>query len=912
MKKFFILIFLLSVTWLQGLFAQSLLADPQALPEVVSLYNSLLEVQKSGQVLLGHHDALAYGHAWRDELGRSDVKDIAGSHPAICSVDFGKIEHGASININRVPFDKMREVIQYAHRRKQVILICWHVDNPKTYAPGSNYPAGTSWDNSDTTVVKEILQEGSPLNIKFKGWMDLLAEYILTLKDDDGKPIPFIFRPWHEHTQTWSWWGAKCTTDEEFVEFWKFTIRYLRDTKGLHQMMYAISPQMDNVYPQTKERLTFRWPGDEYVDFIGIDCYHGRRKEAFVSNVKHLTELAAEKNKPCGVTETGIEGVPYPQYFTEEILPVLEDNNLSMVVFWRNDDRSEKHHYVSYKGHNSEADFLKFCQSPTILLENDWAAFRTRINQPEVPAQITQATLLTRKPELYAKTEFDIRLTAGWENPYLQEDVALDMFLIAPSGKKLTLPCYYESGESGQESIWKARFTPQETGNYQYSFKLTKRGQDVSSSPLSKFNVAKSKRDGFLHVKDFWTMQFDSGKPFRGVGENICWESRANDDSRFFKELHEQPKYNYDYLLSSLAASGGNYYRTWMCSWNLPIDRKRNFNNNRYTASEEYYNPSAVQRFEHMVHLCDSLQLYVMLTLGQGENLSGAAFFADESAKAKYKNRLRYIVARWGYSTNIGAWEFFNEVDNVQFRNANNPIDGALITRWHDEMSRYLKQIDPYGHIVTTSISHRDVEGLNAVAELDINQKHIYRNTLSIIQQINQYTNQYKKPYVIGEFSFEWDWSKNFNDFADDMDIDFKRGLWYGMFTPTPILPMSWWWEFFDNRGMTAYFKGVREINDKMLAAGKGAFEKIPVEAGKLEAYGVQCGKTIFVYLFNPTQATLTEDLTVNVNTGKSFKGQRFDPNTCKYQNVTLQAGNAVKGISLDAKNEMVYILTQK
>jgi len=371
MKKFFVSILLFSGVLFQHILAQSKLTDSNSLPSVQALYDYLMFIQNSGKVLLGHHDALAYGHSWRDDLGRSDVKDITGSHPAVCSIDLGKIEHGAAVNINRIPFDKMREIIQYAHRRKQVIMICWHVDNPKTYSPGSRYPVGTSWDNSDTTVVREILQEGSVMNIKFKGWMDNLAEYIFTLKDDDGNPIPFIFRPWHEHTQEWNWWGAKCATDEEFVELWKFTIRYLRDTKGINQMMYAISPQMDFVYPNTKKRLTFRWPGDEWVDFIGIDCYHGRNKEAFASNVKHLSELAQEKNKPCGVTETGIEGVGYPHYFSEEVLPVLEKNKMSMIVFWRNDDRSVRHHFISYKGHDSEVDFKKFCESPIILLEKD-------------------------------------------------------------------------------------------------------------------------------------------------------------------------------------------------------------------------------------------------------------------------------------------------------------------------------------------------------------------------------------------------------------------------------------------------------------------------------------------------------------------------------------------------------------
>ena len=339
-----------------------------------SLYNYLLETQQGGRILFGHHDAMAYGHGWRSELGRSDVKDMTGSHPAVCSFDFGKIEHNAKNNINRIPFDEMRELIRYAYELGQIITLCWHVDNPKTYGIRTGRQAGSSWDNSDNTVVREILENGSELNLKFKGWLDNLAGYIKTLTDKNGEPIPFIFRPWHEHTQTWNWWGKSCATDEEFIGLWKFTLSYLLDAKGIHNMLYAISPQMDEVYPNTKERLLYRWPGDDLVDFIGMDCYHGRNKAAFMSNVKALSELVREKGKLGGITETGIESVNYPAYFTEEILPALEEGNLSLIVFWRNDSSSPTHHYLPYKGHAAETDFVQFTKSPIILLEKDMQA----------------------------------------------------------------------------------------------------------------------------------------------------------------------------------------------------------------------------------------------------------------------------------------------------------------------------------------------------------------------------------------------------------------------------------------------------------------------------------------------------------------------------------------------------------
>ena len=213
------------------------------------------------------------------------------------------------------------------------------------------------------------------------------------------------------------------------------------------------------------------------------------------------------------------------------------------------------------------------------------------------------------------------------------------------------------------------------------------------------------------------------------------------------------------------------------------------------------------------------------------------------------------MVARYGYSPSIGAWEFFNEIDNVMYHGKpEDRIPDEVITDWHTEMSAYLKSIDPFGHIVTTSVSHRDVAGMNNIAHIDINQKHIYKNTIGIPSTIREYTQKYNKPYVIGECGHEWDWSKNFNDFADEMDSDFKRGLWYGLFNPTPILPMSWWWEFFENRGMMEYFAPLAKINNLMLNAGEGQFDVSGIKAfpEQLICYPVKCGSKHFIYLFNP------------------------------------------------------------
>lgn len=426
-------------------------------------------------------------------------------------------------------------------------------------------------------------------------------------------------------------------------------------------------------------------------------------------------------------------------------------------------------------------------------------------------AQILKTELLQTKVNQYQKTEWNLVLKASWSNPYAFSEIALDMILTSPSGKQLALPCYYESGKSGDESVWKARFTARETGVYSYYFKLEENGKIVSSTSKAEFNVNPSKDKGFLNPNDFWTLRYDNGELFRGIGENICWESRDVDDSKYFKALHEDKRFNYNYMLTKLAANGGNFFRTWMIYWNLPVDWKTVINNSRYQNTTSPYNESGMKRMDQLVELCDSLGIHMMLALeshvgymGIGWDISNynvanggfaktpLEFFTLQKAREQYKNKLRLMVARYGYSPAIGAWEFFNEIDNAMYNvKPEDQLPPSAITSWHDEMSTFLKGIDPFKHIVTTSVSHRDIEGMNDLKNIDINQKHMYKNTAAIPGTIREYTQKHNKPYVIGESGYEWDWSKNFNDFASEMDADFKHALWLGLFSPTPVLPMS-------------------------------------------------------------------------------------------------------------------------
>ena len=340
------------------------IVDKDATAETKALLANLWTLAETGW-MFGHHDDLWYGRYWYNEAGKSDTKSVCGDYPAVFSVDFAEVMDNryntSSSNSIR------RRVILEARERGEVIMACAHLNNPLT--------GGDAWDNSSKEVVRQILTEGSATRAKYLSWLDRCAEFANNLKDARGNLIPVIFRVYHEHTQGWSWWGSSCATESDFVSLWRMTVQYLRDTKGVHNFLYAVSPQMDEVYSSPRSRLLYRWPGDEWVDFIGMDCYHGTWNQAFISNLKALEAVSLEKKKPCGVTETGKESFTETDFWTRHILSPLEGRRVSMVTMWRNkyvgSDEADKHYFSVYPGHPSEEDFRTLYKDGRSLFSRD-------------------------------------------------------------------------------------------------------------------------------------------------------------------------------------------------------------------------------------------------------------------------------------------------------------------------------------------------------------------------------------------------------------------------------------------------------------------------------------------------------------------------------------------------------------
>lgn len=349
------------------------LADHNATLETKALYAHLWTIKEDG-FMFGHHDDLWCGRYWIGEVGRSDTKEVCGDFPAVQGVDFAELIDDRYAS-DPVTNERKLNSVKQAYDFGMVSMICLHLDNPLTYnKPGADHnKVGGAWDNTSKEVVKQILTDGSDTQTVYKQWMDRLADIIKNLKGSDGKTIPVILRPYHEHNHTWSWWGSSCTTEQEYIDLWRWTVKYLRDTKGVHNVIYAISPQIDS--QQDESAYLSRWPGDEWVDFLGMDCYQGINNLVFTNNLKTLSRISQAKKKPCGVTETGVEGFTKKTYWTENIHAPMTGRKVSLLMTWRNKyvgvDESDKHYYSVYPGHPSAADFVKMYKANNTFFCND-------------------------------------------------------------------------------------------------------------------------------------------------------------------------------------------------------------------------------------------------------------------------------------------------------------------------------------------------------------------------------------------------------------------------------------------------------------------------------------------------------------------------------------------------------------
>ena len=328
--------------------------------------------QETRPMLFGHNDAMLYGRYWSDsEKGRAgkkrsetmpDVYQVCKAYPALLSTDLDGLELGRTVYWGGVTFDKMRESIIRHHRSGGRITISWHVRNPehgRTYIYDPQYRG---------TVSRILLRSGKTYD-SFMTYLGRIADFLLTLRDDNGSLIPVIFRPWHECNGDWFWWGTADCTADEYVALWRLTHEYLL-SRGLTNLSYTFSP---GSWFRDREEYMQRFPGSGYVDIIGVECY--RQKEFGVEEARQRFRTHLQKNlsiacsvadslgMPYAVTETGMQSDSDSRWWTLGLMPALEGYTPMFVTFWSNQWNAvvpEGGTWCTYPGEASASDFRRF------------------------------------------------------------------------------------------------------------------------------------------------------------------------------------------------------------------------------------------------------------------------------------------------------------------------------------------------------------------------------------------------------------------------------------------------------------------------------------------------------------------------------------------------------------------------
>lgn len=353
--------------------AATFMVDANATKETVALFYNLKKLAKT-KTAIGQQDA--FNSFYQDAGGDSDIKKNTGYDPAIIGSDFmfitDKENNGKPENWFYQQEEKIVIDTKAAYAKGIINTFCWHLREPNKEA--SFYAADMTTEEK-AAAFKSILPGGTN-NEWYKKKLDKIASVVSNLKGANGELIPIIFRPFHEFDGSWFWWGANFCTPEEYKQAYQFTVDYLKNTKGVHNILYAFSP--DNSYT-TETNYLSRYPGDKYVDVLGMDNYGDFNNQGQTGSdkanakLKILSDYAKVKVKIAALTETGYRVTSTTPAITDWFSTLLynaltkNDIQISYVMFWNN---NKDGYYVPTGSAPNAADFKTYSSKAKSALLN--------------------------------------------------------------------------------------------------------------------------------------------------------------------------------------------------------------------------------------------------------------------------------------------------------------------------------------------------------------------------------------------------------------------------------------------------------------------------------------------------------------------------------------------------------------
>ena len=388
------------------------MVDANANDATKNLYAYLKAVGESDSVIFGHqNDTHHKAGSKGDEFTNSDTKDLTGSIAGVVGIDTLSLT-GNEASTWDTPEEeriaKVAEITKEAAAEGAIITLSAHMpnfelidqrvknfevsggttnetlgywiadDGSKQYN-FSGYTPGTTSGN----IVSRIMP-GQDLNYLYTDYLDLIADYA---KAVEGDGITILFRPLHENTGSWFWWGAAFCDEQAYINLYRYTVDYLKETRGVHNIIYVYGPGSEAA---NVSEYSARYPGDAYVDMIGYDLYHqnpSQENEAgYLQSIKKqntiLRDFATAHNKLYAITETGVadqdatgEAIALQRTGNKvmdwymQLLDEISDDGVSYFLVWANFSENgsfylpyavEKKEDGYLHGHEMMDEFIKF------------------------------------------------------------------------------------------------------------------------------------------------------------------------------------------------------------------------------------------------------------------------------------------------------------------------------------------------------------------------------------------------------------------------------------------------------------------------------------------------------------------------------------------------------------------------
>jgi hypothetical protein len=310
----------------------------------------------------------------------------------------------------------------------------------------------------------------------------------------------------------------------------------------------------------------------------------------------------------------------------------------------------------------------------------------------------------------YPKIEAAFNITNLATDPFDYTVTDVRVQIVQPDNSIVSLPAFFDGG-----TTWRVRHTPTMAGFYSIS-NVTMNGTPLSVSnlqPTSWTVTGFPASAGYVLVDPTNPRRFitSNGRRYFPVGENMAWSS---------------PSANATNIFPKMGAAHENWSRVWMTHFYAGNGLGLNLDWPKVNNTFGQLSLPVASNWDAIVAAADKAGIHFQMTLqhhGQYSSTNGSNvnpnweqnpyntanggflsnatnFFTDSMARSLTKRKLRYIVARWGYSPSIMGWELFNE---VQFTDAAYANQWGNIEAWHNEMAQFIRTNDVYHHLITSS-----------------------------------------------------------------------------------------------------------------------------------------------------------------------------------------------------------------